>query len=118
MSSISGNTYKTVLDNWNSSHSLELKTKQDKDLTTFIALWGRYRYLIAPMGLWCSGDTITDRMDRLYSDMVRMHRCVDALIYDYTVEEQFYRTCVALDLGSNHSAIFSSWEVEYVGLMM
>ena len=56
----------------------------------------------------------------------RMKRCVDdTLLYDDTIEEQFYRTCSALDLGGNHGAIFnpkkfhfSQQEVDYVGLVI
>ena len=41
----------------------------------------RVKYIIG--GNWCSGDGSTDRMDRIYTEFVRMARCVDAmLLYD------------------------------------
>ena len=113
-SSIPGDTYKTVLDNLNRYHSVGLETEHDRDVTTFITTLGRFWYLVAPMGLRCSGDPFTDRMDRLYSDTERIRRCVDdTLLYDYTIEEQFYRTCSVLDLGSNHSTIFNPKKFQF-----
>ena len=107
-SSIPGGTYKSVLDNWNGYHSVALSSEQDKDVTTFITPWGRFRYLVAPMGLRCSGDGFTDRMDRIYSDTPRMRRIVDdSLLFDKSVRDQFFRVCQALDTGSNHGAIFN-----------
>ena len=125
-SAVPGGTYKTVVDNWNGYHSMGLATEKDKDLTTFITPWGRFRYLVAPQGLRCSGDAFTDRMDRLYDGFERMVRCVDdALIYDHTVEEQFHRTCAALDQGGNNGALFHPGkfqfckkEVDFVGLVV
>ena len=125
-SSIPGGTYKSVLDNWNGYHSVVLSSEQDKDVTTFITPWGRFRYLVAPMGLRCSGDGFTDRMDRIYSDTPRMRRIVDdSLLYDNSVKDQFFRVCQALDTGSNHGAIFNpkkfqfcAREVEYAGLVI
>ena len=68
-SGVPSRAYKTVLDNWNGYHSIGLATEEDKDLTTFITPWGRFRYCVAPQGLICSGDGFTDRMDRLYERM-------------------------------------------------
>ena len=115
-----------MLDNWNGYHSVALSSEQDKDVTTFITPWGRFRYLVAPMGLRCSGDGFTDRMDRIYSDTPRMRRIVDdALLFDTSVRDQFFRVCQALDTGSNHGAIFNpkkfqfcAREVEYAGLVI
>ena len=78
------------------------------------------------MGLRCSGDSFTDRMDRLYSDTPRMRRIVDdSLLYDNTIQAQFHRVCQVLDTGSNHGAIFNPKkfqfgprEVEYMGLVI
>ena len=41
----------SVLDNWNEYHSLALEGKQDKNLMSFITPWGRFQYLVVPMGL-------------------------------------------------------------------
>ena len=81
---------------------------------------------MAPMGLRCSGNGFTDRMDRIYSDNPRMRRIVDdSLLYDNSVKDQFFRVCQALDTGSNHRAIFNpkkfqfcAREVEYAGLVI
>ena len=105
---------------------MPLDSEQDKDVTTFITCWGRFRYTVAPMGLGCSGDGFTDRMDRLFRNTERMKRIVDdSLLYDTTIAEQFRRVCETLELGSNHGAIFNPKkfqfcrrEVEYAGLMI
>ena len=40
-------TVKSVLDVWNAYHSVPIRT-EDKDKSTFITPWGRFRYLRAP----------------------------------------------------------------------
>ena len=71
-----------------------LDSEQDKDVTMFITPWGQFRYTVAPMGLRCSGDGFTDRIDGLFRNTERMKRIVDdSLLYDTTIVEQFRRVC-------------------------
>ena len=57
-------TVKSVLDVWNTYHSLPIRA-EDKDKLTFIMLCGRYRYLRAPQGYLASGDGSPLRMSRI-----------------------------------------------------
>ena len=103
-----------VLDNWNSYHLVPLDSEQDKDVTTFITPWSWFRYAVAPMGLWCSGDGFTDKMDRLFKDIERMKRIVDdSLLYDTTITAQFHRVCKTLELSSNNGAIFNPRKFQF-----
>ena len=107
-------SYKTVLDNWNGYHSVSLATEEDRDLTTFITPWGRFRYKVAPQGFLSSGDGFTERMDGIYEGTERMKRCVDdSLLHDTSIREQFVRTCRFLDLGGNHGAIFNPSKFQF-----
>ena len=124
--SVPEKTRRTVLDNWHGYHSLPLATEKDRNLTTFITPWGRYRYLTAPQGLKPSGDGFTDRMDSLFSDFERSRRCVDdTLLYDDSIEAQFFRTCSFLDRAARHGIIlnpakfqFAELEVNFVGFRL
>ena len=51
---------KSVLDVWNSFHSVPVR-EEDKHKLTFITPWGRFRYLVAPQGYLASGDGYTLR---------------------------------------------------------
>ena len=122
-SSVPEGVRKSVFDNWHGYHSLQLASEQDRDITTFITQFGRFRYLTAPQGLKSSGDGFTDRMDRLFQDTERSRRCVDdTLIYDDTIEQQFHRSCEFLDRCASNGIIlnpkkfqFAEKEVEFVG---
>ena len=113
------------MDNWHGYHSLPLATEADRNLTTFITPWGRFRYRTSPQGLKPSGDGFTDRMDALYADFERSRRCVDdTLLYDDTIEAQFYRTCEFLDRAGHHGIIlnpekfqFAETEVDFLGFV-
>ena len=124
--SVPEGTRKTVMDNWHGYHSLPLATEADRNLTTFITPWGRFRYRTSPQGLKPSGDGFTDRMDALYADFERSRRCVDdTLLYDDTIEAQFYRTCEFLDRAGHHGIIlnpekfqFAETEVDFLGFRL
>lgn len=92
--SIPGGIYMSVLDNWNEYHSLALEGKQDKNLMSFITPWGRFQYLVVPMGLECSGYGFTDKIDCLYQETPWMKRIMDdSLLYDKTIVAQLYQVC-------------------------
>ena len=57
-SDIPSGTIKSVLDVWNSYHSVPVM-KEDRDKLTFLTPWGRYRYCVAPQGYLASGDGYT-----------------------------------------------------------
>ena len=63
-SSVPHNTKKTVCDAWNGYHSIPIK-EDNRDLTTFITPWGRYRYRTAPQGYLATGDAYTRRYDEI-----------------------------------------------------
>ena len=121
-SSIPEGVYKTSFDCWHGYHSLQI-AEEDRDKTTFITPWGRYRYLTLPQGVLCAGDAYTDRMDRLFENFERMNRCVDdTAIWDDTIEQQFFRSCQFLERCANNGIIlnakkfqFAAEEIDYLG---
>ena len=121
-SSIPEGVLKSTFDCWHGYHSLEI-AEEDRELTSFITPWGRYRYLTLPQGVLSAGDAYTDRMDRLFEEFERMNRCIDdTAIWDKTIEEQFYRCCQFLDkCGANGIVLnpskfqFCQEEVDYLG---
>ena len=123
VSSIPEGMHKSCFDAFHGYHSLKLASEQDKDATTFITEWGRFRYKTCPQGFLSAGDAYTDRMDRLLQGMERQRRCVDdTLLYDKTIEESFYRACEFLDICGNNGVTlnpkkfkFAEEEVEYLG---
>jgi hypothetical protein len=46
---------KSVLDVWNSFHSVPVR-EEDRHKLTFVTQWGRFRYKVAPQGYLASGD--------------------------------------------------------------
>ena len=122
VASIPENVRKTTFDAWHGYHSLRL-AEEDREATSFITPWGRYRYKTCPQVILSAGDAYTDRMDRLLADFERTKRCIDDnLLYDETIEEQFFRSCKFLDrCGSNgvilnpHKFQFAQSEVDFLG---
>ena len=122
-STIPAGQRKSCFDAFHGYHSLKLATDEDKDYTSFITEWGRFRYKTCPQGFLSAGDAYTDRMDRLLQDMVRQKRCVDdTLLYDKTIEECFFRAVTFLDTcGSNGIILnprkfqFAESEVDFIG---
>ena len=115
-------TYKTVLDAWEGYHSIPL-AEEDKNYTTFITPWGRYRYCTSPQGFLSAGDGYTARYEKITEGITQRKQCVDdSLLYDKTIREQLFRTCSFLTLCSSNGIIFnkekfqfSQKEVEYLG---
>ena len=100
--SVPPGTKKTILDCWNSFHSVALR-EEDKHFTTFITKWGRYRYITAPQGYLASGDGFTHRYDLIVSDFPNLVKCVDdSLLHNPDLESSFWQTCKYISLcGSN-----------------
>lgn len=113
VSSIPPNQYKTVLDNWHGYHSVEV-AEEDRHYTTFNTEWGLYQYVTVPQGFTSAGDGYNHRMDIITSEVPRMKKCVDdSLLYDTSIQEQFFRVCEYLELCSNHGIIFNPKKFQF-----
>jgi hypothetical protein len=98
---------KTVLDAWNSYHSLMLNPKAS-DATTFITEYGKYRYLRAPQGFHASGDGYTKRMDDIVAEANQYRKCIDdSLLYDSTLEDNFWHTMQYIQLCAENGIVFN-----------
>ena len=67
-SSVPAGRIMSVLDVWNSFHSVPLRL-EDRDKTTFITPWGRFRYRVAPQGYLASMDGYTHRYSLITQDI-------------------------------------------------
>ena len=122
---VPSDTYKTCLDAWNGFHSIPLK-EEDRPLTTFVTPWGRYRYKCLPQGFLAATDGYTERYDYITRDIKNMERCVDdAILYENSIEENFFRTCQYLSLCSANGILFSekkfqfcSKKVDFLGFIL
>ena len=95
--SVPHNTKKSVFDAWNGYHSIPLD-EQDRDLTTFITPWGRYKYCVAPQGYIASGDAYSRRFDEVVSDIPKKTKCIDdTLLWSDSIEEAFFQAVEWLD---------------------
>jgi hypothetical protein len=113
VSSIPGNKVKSTLDCWNGYHSIPLHPA-DRHLTTFITSWGRYRYRTAPQGLISAGDAYTQRKSEIMTNFENVKDCVDdSLIYDDTIEENFYRVCSYLEQGATGGCTFNPKKFQF-----
>ena len=74
--SVPAGTVKSVLDMWNSYHSVPIR-EEDRHLTCFITPWGRYRYRCVPQGAHWSNDAFTQRHDEITKDFPDIAKCVD-----------------------------------------
>ena len=91
-------TWKTVTDAWNGYHSVPLK-RSNRNLTTFITPFGRYRYTRTPQGFLSSGDSYNRRFDAILSDFKDKERCVDDTVhYDADLRAHWWRTLEFLSL--------------------
>ena len=116
------NKVKTVLDNWHGYHSVPIHP-DDRDLTTFITPYGRYRYKTAPQGFISAGDGYTQRMDLIVQGTPDYDHCVDdSILWDNSIESNFYRVCSFLEKCASAGCIFNpnkfqfaSAEVEFLG---
>ena len=125
VSSIPSNQVKSTVDCWHGYHSVPLHPA-DRHLTTFITPWGRYRYRTSPQGLISAGDGYTHRKAEIMADFQNVKNCVDdSLLYDDTIESNFYRVCAFLEQGARGGCTFNpkkfqfgSREVEFLGFMI
>ena len=125
VSSIPSNQVKSTVDCWHGYHSVPLHPA-DRHLTTFITPYGRYRYRTAPQGLISAGDGYTHRKAEIMADFQNVKNCVDdSLLYDDTIEANFYRVCAFLEQGSRGGCTFNpkkfqfgERDVEFLGFLV
>ena len=67
---------KTVVDNWNGYHSVEVHP-DDRHYTAFLSQYGRFQYRVAAQGNMVSGDAFNARMGEIFVEFNDMVRCVD-----------------------------------------
>ena len=121
-STVPHNTVKTCLDAWNGYHSVDLR-EQDREFTTFITPWGRYRYIAAPQGWLASGDAYTHRYDLITEGVQNCKRIVDdSLLYDRDIPTAFKNVSKYMTLvGRNgitlnpEKFVFAQETVEWAG---
>ena len=122
-SSVPADKIKSVLDVWNSFHSVPL-VEEDRDKTTFITPWGRYRYRVAPQGYLASMDGYTHRFSLITEGIKNKATIVDdTLIYSDNLEENFVDVCQLLSVGHKAGLVFNpdkfqfgQGTVEFAGL--
>ena len=110
---IPAGVWKTKTDAWNGYHSCPLD-ERDRDLTTFITEWGRFRYLVAPQGFCASGDGYNQRYGKLMETMERQTRCVDDMaIWDEDITTHWWRIIRYLDTIARNGIIISPQKFEF-----
>ena len=112
-SAIPAGTVKSVLDVWNSFHSVPLRM-EDRDKTTFITPWGRFRYKVAPQGYLASMDGYTHRFSLITQNIKNKQVIVDdTALWSDTVEENFYLVSELLETGHKAGLIFNSDKFQF-----
>ena len=113
VSSIPPNKVKSVLDCWHGYHSVPLHPA-DKDLTTFVTEWGRYRYRTVPQGLISAGDAYTQRKAEIMANIPDQATCVDdTIMYDDSIEENFFKVCNFLTIGAQGGCTFNPKKFQF-----
>ena len=79
----------------------------DRQLTTFVTEWGRYRYRTVPQGLISAGDAYTRRKAEIMAGIKDQETCVDdTILYDDSIEENFHKVCNFLTTGAMGGCAF------------
>ena len=112
-SAVPSGKVKAVLDVWNSFHSVPLRM-EDRDKTTFITPWGRFRYRVAPQGYLASMDGYTHRFS-LITENIRNKQVIvdDTLLWSDSVEQNFYDVSTLLETGHRAGLIFNSDKFQF-----
>ena len=97
---------KSVLDVWNSFHSVPVR-EEDQHKLTFITPWGRFRYLVAPQGYLASGDGYTLGFANITESIENKRSIVDdTLIYGMTACRKTLGTFVSYSRYATQPASF------------
>ena len=75
-------------------------------LTVFITPWGRYKFLVAPMGCVASGDEYNLRADAALSSVEHAQVVDDILRVDRTFHSHVKGTCAVLQAAMNAGITF------------
>ena len=87
---------------------------EDRDKTTFITPWGRFRYRVAPQGYLASMDAYTHRFSLITEGIKNKQVIVDdTLLYSMTTEENFNDVCQLLEVGHKAGLIFNSDKFQF-----
>ena len=115
---------KTAFDACNGYHSAPIH-EDDRWLTTFITIWGLYRYRRAPQGFISSGDGYNKRFDDITRHILRLLRIIDdSLLHDHLteVEQHWWRVIDFLIVCANSGVVlnrpkfqFSVTTVDFAG---
>ena len=112
-SSVPAGKMKSVVDIWNSFHSVPLM-EADKDKTTFIAPWGRFRYRVSPQGYLASMDGYTHRFSLITEEIENKVTIVDDnLVYSDSIEENFKDVCRLLSICHNAGLVVNSDKFQF-----
>ena len=98
--------------------------EEDRDKTTFITPWGRYRYRVSPQGYLASMDGYTHRFSLIAKDIQNKVTIVDdTLIHSDNLEENFNDVCQLLNVCHDAGLVFNpdkfqfgQENVEFAGL--
>ena len=112
-SDVPSGTVKSVLDVWNSYHSVPV-VKEDRDKLTFLTPWGRFRYCVAPQGYLASGDGYTQRFTDITQTIENKRTIVDdSVIYSPDMRSNFYDVCRMLQIASEAGLIFNGDKFQF-----
>ena len=106
---------KTVVDNWNGYHSVEVHP-DDRHYTAFLSQHGRFQYRVAAQGNMVSGDAFNARMGEIFVDFNDMVRCVDdAVIWTLggDTESHFLRMAQYLDVCAKNNIILNPAKFQF-----
>ena len=110
---VPSNMKKSVLDVWNSYHSVPVH-EDDHHKLTFITHKGRFRYKVAPQGYLASGDGFTQRSDSLLGEVKdRVTKVDDSLVWAKNMEDNFYQVCKMLEVGGNAGLVFNGDKFQF-----
>ena len=113
VSSIPAGKVKSVVDCFHGYHSVPIHPA-DRHLTTFLTQWGRFRYRTSPQGFLSAGDGYSQRMDKIIGDFKDYKKCVDdTIIYDDSIEDNFFRVCEFLEKCNKGGCIFNPQKFQF-----
>ena len=112
-SDVPAKTKKSVLDVWNSFHSVPVRD-EDKDKLQFITPFGRFRYLVTPQGYLASGDGYTQRFSNITAKIPNKRTIIDdTVLWSQNVEQNFYDVCQMLETCNQAGLIFNSDKFQF-----
>ena len=104
---------KSVLDVWNSFHSVPVR-EEDRHKLTFVTQWGRFRYKVAPQGYLASGDGYTHRFANITEGIENKRSIVDdTLIWSDNIQQNFEDVSKLLEVCHTAGLIFNSDKLQF-----